>query len=190
MPADENPPTESRRDAVIDSRWEVALRAGQEAEGEQGSVEDELAIIHLLRHAHAPQALDDAAFDRAWDGIDAELDEQAASTGWRAWLRRPWLLGGGLATAAAAAAVLVMVWSGPTPGPDMGGAEGGQIAQNDPEPKTAAGMSATIEAQFAVLEPGARAKARRSIDQGRSDLRGDLVAEAIRADGRTMGGAP
>lgn len=190
MPADKTPRSESRDGAVLDPRWEVALRAGQEAEGEQGSIEDELAIIHLLRHARAPQALDDAAFDRAWDGIDAEFEQQAASTGWRAWLRRPWLFGGSAALAAAAAAVLVVVWSGP--GPEPAGTTHDVIAGADSidKPKSGASMAATIEAQFAVLEPGARAAVERSVDRGRSDLRGQLVAAAIKADGRTMGGAP
>jgi hypothetical protein len=51
-------------------------------------------------------------------------------------------------------------------------------------------MAATIEAQFAMLEPGARAEVARSVDAGRSSLRGELLASAIAADGRTMGGAP
>jgi hypothetical protein len=190
MPADDTPATEARRGAVLDPQWEVALRAGQAAEGEQGSVEDELAVLHLLRHARAPQPLDDAAFDRIHEQM-VELGElrPAAASGWRAWLRQPWVLGGGAALAAAAV-VLVVVVSGPEPTPDPG--HGGQLAQRDPiagEPDSL-GMAATIEAQFAMLEPGARAEVERSIDQGRSSLRGELVASAIAADGRTMGGAP
>ena len=99
----------------------------------------------------------------------------------------------GLATAAAA--VLVLVWSDPQP--DPGQDPQGTIAQvSDDEgggelpPRDPASMSATIEAQFAMLEPGARAKVDRSVDEGRDDLRGELVAAALRADGGTMGGAP
>jgi hypothetical protein len=188
MPADDTPATEARAGVVLDPQWEVALRSGQAAEGEQGSVEDELAVIHLLRHARAPQPLDDAALDRIWDAVDDA--RPAAASGWRAWLRQPWLLGGGAAVAAAAA-VLVVVWSGPSkpPVPD----HGGQVAQRDPvgESGDPLSMAATIEAQFAVLEPGARAEVERSIDEGRSSLRGELVAAAIHiSDGRTMGGAP
>jgi hypothetical protein len=191
MPADDTPATEARRGAVLDPQWEVALRAGQAAEGEQGSVEDELAVLHLLRHARAPQPLDDAAFDRIHEQM-VELGElrPAAASGWRAWLRQPWVLGGGAALAAAAV-VLVVVVSGPEPTPDPG--HGGQLAQRDHAQGVGLagdGMAATIEAQFAMLEPGARAEVERSIDQGRSSLRGELVASAIAADGRTMGGAP
>lgn len=189
MPADDTSATETRRGAVLDPSWEVALRSGQEAEGEHGSVEDELAVIHLLRHARAPQPLDDAALDRLWGDVDGSLKEAAASGGWRAWLRRPWLLGGSAALAATAAAVLVLVWSGPGPGPQPD--PGSQLAgTNVPPPTRAADMAATIEAQFAMLEPGARAEVERSVDEGRSSLRGELLASALRADGRTMGGAP
>lgn len=184
MSADDTPATEARRGAVLDPQWEVALRAGQAAEGEQGSVEDELAVIHLLRHARAPQPLDDAALDRVFGEIDHA--SRPAGGGWRAWLRQPWLLGG--AVAAAAAAVLVVVWPGDDPTP----APGGQVAVGDELPAGAdpSEMAAAVEAQFAMLEPGARAEVARSIDAGRSSLRGELVAAAIRADGRTQGGAP
>jgi hypothetical protein len=185
MAADDTTATEPRRGVVLDPHWEVALRSGQAAEGEQGSVEDELAVIHLLRHARAPQPLDDAALDRVLGQV--EQASRPVGGGWRAWLRQPWLLGG--AVAAAAAAVLVVVVSDPggKPTPD----QGGQVAGRDPVPEADAGaLAATIEAQFAMLEPGARAEVARSIDAGRSSLRGELVAEAIRADGRTQGGAP
>lgn len=187
MPADDRPQP-SR--AVLDPHWEVALRSGQEAEGEQGSVEDELAIVHLLRHARAPQPLDDDALDRVWSDLDAALDEEPhAASGWRAWLRRPWLVFGTAGVATAAAAVLVMVWAGPTEGP--GTTDPDAIAQVDEPPKADHGdLAATIEAQFALLEPGARAEVARSVDEGRAGLRGDLVASALKADGRTMGGAP
>jgi hypothetical protein len=187
MSADDDLATEARRGAVLDPQWEVALRSGQAAEGEQGSVEDELAVIHLLRHARGPQPLDDAALERIWDAVGEGARPAGAASGWRAWLRQPWLLGG--AAAAAAAVVLVVVWSGPggrPPGPDHG-----QVAAVDPEPVVDRGdMAATIEAQFAMLEPGARAEVARSVDAGRSSLRGELLASAIAADGRTMGGAP
>lgn len=188
MSADDTPATEARRGAVLDPQWEVALRAGQADEGEQGSVEDELAIIHLLRHARAPQPLSDAALDRVLGEIDQA--SRPVAGGWRAWLRQPWLLGG--AVAAAAAAVLVVVWPDGGTKPDVGG----QVAVRDPvTPEADPGaMAATIEAQFAMLEPGARAEVARDVDAGRSSLRSELVAAAIRssggADGRTQGGAP
>lgn len=185
MSADDTPATEARQSGVLDPQWEVALRSGQAAEGEQGSVEDELAVIHLLRHARAPQPLRDDALDRLWDDV-AEASRPAVG-GWRAWLRQPWLLGGAAAAAAAVLLVVVVSDPGPSPSPD----HGGQVAVRDPVPAVDhGGMAATIEAQFAMLEPGARAQVSRSIDEGRSSLRGELLAAAIASDGRTMGGAP
>ena len=186
MAADDTSATEPRRGAVLDPHWEVALRSGQAAEGEEGSVEDELAVIHLLRHARGPQPLDDAALDRVLGRIEQE--SRPAVGGWRAWLRQPWLLGGAVAAAAAAVLVVVVVRDPEQPTPNEGG---GQVAVRDPVPAADPGeLAATIEAQFAVLEPGARAEVARSVDAGRSSLRGELVAAAIRADGRTQGGAP
>ncbi len=188
MPADDTPATEASRGPVLDPQWEVALRLGQEAEGEQGSVEDELAVLHLLRHARAPQPLDDAAFDRVWGEVD-DARRASATTGWRAWVRKPWLLGGAAVAAAAAVLVVVVVTGPEQPGISV---PGERIAQRDALPEGPGGMAATIEAQFAMLEPGARAQVERSIDEGRSSLRDELVATAIHTsgDGRTMGGAP
>lgn len=187
MPADDTTATEPRRGAVLDPSWEVALRSAQAAEGEQGSVEDELAVIHLLRHARAPQPLDDDAFERVWGDLDGDLRHAAGASGWRAWLRRPWLLGSSAALAAAAAAVLVVVWSGPGPQPPPSERIAGH---QPPAAEGHADMAATIEAQFAMLEPGARAQVERSIDEGRSRLRGELLAAAIHVDGRTVRGVP
>ncbi len=187
MSADETTPP--RDSAVLDPEWEVALRAGQQAEGQAGSVEDELAVVHLLRHARAPQLPSEGDLERMWGDIEGGLDEQRAATGWRAWLRRPWLLGGGVAVAAAAAAVIVIVWSGPGPVPDSPGT----IARSDAGealPPEAADMAATIEAQFALLEPGARAAVERTVDLERRSVRDELLASAIAGDGRSMGGAP
>lgn len=186
MPVDDTPPP--RRRAVLDPEWEVALRAGQEAEGHSGSVEDELAIVHLLRHAREPQPLHDVDLDRMWGDLDAALEQPRPASGWRAWLQRPWLVFGSAGVATVAAAVLVMVWIGPTEGPDTSGPE--TIAQGTDPQLSPEGMAATIEAQFAVLEPEARAAVVRSVDEQRSGLRDELLVAAQRADGRTMGGAP
>jgi hypothetical protein len=185
MSADDNPATKARPSAVLDPQWEVALRSGQAAEGEQGSVEDELAVLQLLRHARAPQPLRDGALDRLWDDVAAA--SRPAVGGWRAWLQKPWLLGSAAAAAAAVLLVVVVSDPGPSPSPD----DGGRVAVRDPVPAVDHGaMAASIEAQFAMLEPGARAEVSRSIDEGRSSLRGELLAAAIASDGRTLGGAP
>ncbi|MFY0537357.1 hypothetical protein [Nannocystis pusilla] len=70
---------------VLDPAWEDELRRGQEAEGEAGSIEDELAIVRLLRHARAPEALTAGELDKLWSG---ELAPALTPTPW--WRRR-WL---------------------------------------------------------------------------------------------------
>ncbi len=195
MSADDTTATKARPGAVLDPQWEVALRAGQAAEGEQGSVEDELAVIHLLRHARGPEPLREGALDRLWGEVEAA--SRPVGGGWRAWLRQPWLLGGAAVAAAAAVLVVVVVQPGPEPGPERGlePGHGGQVAVREPLPAAGHGdMAAAAEAQFALLEPRARASVSHQIDEGRSSLRGQLVASALHAsgsgDGRTLGGAP
>lgn len=179
----------ARKPKVLSEDWEVALRAGQEGEGLAGSVEDELAVVHLLRHARAPEGLVQARLDAVWDDIDAELAKDAPVP----WWRRPWALVGGSAFAAAATAAVVVLVIGNT-GPSADPTETGQVAVGDDggdAPKVAAAdHAAALERQFQILAPGARERLASQVDDDRTQLRDQLLAKARAAGGGSMGGAP
>lgn len=161
---------------VLDPAWEDALRSAQEVEGGAGSVEAELGIVHLLRHARAPERVGDDALASVWAEIESELAEARPLP----WWRRGWVvLGGTVAAAAAAAAILVVVWPGPE-GPGEG------------EPRVARGESpaATLERQFELLAPAARAELGRTVEASRGSMRHELLGLATGSAGKTVGGAP
>lgn len=162
---------EAQHEAVTDPVWEQELRAGMDAEGDAGSVEPELAVARLLRHAHAPAELSDARETAIWREIAGRLDEAApVRVSWWRRLSQPWIVAP--AAAMAAAAVLFLVTRPPTSGP--GGA--------DRAPRTASAdageLAAQLEGQFAVLAPGARAAVAERVDDSRSDVRSSLLAKA------------
>lgn len=175
-------PRPRTKGGVLDPAWEDALRAGQAEEGLSGSVEPELAIVHLLRHARAPERPGDDALDRAWGSIDDAIAGPAKVP----WWKRPWtVVGGTAAVAAAAAVVLVIVMPGPRPGGEVsgGGAEGGPIAE-------LGSQADALEQQFQILAPGARDRVAKSVDEDRGKMRDDLLAMALKSGTGTMGGAP
>lgn len=147
---------------VLDPAWEDELRSGQEAENEAGSVEAELAIVRLLRHARAPDELDAAALDRLWSSEIAPAIAPAP------WWRRRWLWGA-VPAVAAAAVVMIVVVGGPKDGPAPMSAERAPAA---PGPSTAE----LLAQQFARLEPEARRDLEASVDDGRDVLRHELLA--------------
>lgn len=170
---------------VLDPDWEVALRAGQEEDGNAGSVEDELAIVHLFRHAASPESLGDAAFERIWADVEAEI---APAPWWKKLIG--WRVAGPALAVAAAAVVVVIVWPReqmPEPKPDT-------VASADPESESTADL---LAAQFEILAPAARDGIAETVDDGRGALRNDLIALAVstrppgpEGDGKTVGGAP
>jgi hypothetical protein len=185
---------------VLDPRWEDDLRAGHDADGGQGSVERELEVLHVLRHARAPEPIDDARLDALWGEIEAQAFPSAHGTTW--WRRRWWVA---LVPAATAAVVLFFV----VPrqggdGLDRGDAASEPVARADAAPtsgRPSAAQAASAEdamlpaaapaeraeekrqrsiyeEQFAALAPRSRVIVAGAVDDGRGKLRAELIADA------------
>lgn len=151
-------PDDERPGSVLTPDWEDALRAGQAEDGEAGSVDAELAVIHLLRHARAPEALAPADLDRVW------REQLAPAISPVPWWRRKWLWG--VVPAAATAALLVVVLRG----------------GDDPAPQVAAATSKSpaqaLARQFEQLEADARHDLDTRVDEDRGTLRSELLTLA------------
>lgn len=109
---------------VVDAAWEQALLRGRDEDAGEavgGSLEAELATLHLLRHVREPEAMSAAQLDATWADIDLAITP-AKVPFWRAaWFK--WLMPVG-----AAAAVAFIFVRGPGVGGDA--SEGsGEIAR-------------------------------------------------------------
>lgn len=173
----EQTPVTSRPESVLDPAWEDALRAGQAEDGGAGSVEAELAVIHLLRHARAPEPLAPDTQGRLWR---AEIAPQISPVPW--WRRR-WLWG--VVPVAATAALLVVVLR---PGVDEMTGEGEATVAAAPaqaaEGKLIAAAPSPARAladQFDRLEGDARRELGGRVDRGRGVMRAQLLAMATTA---------
>lgn len=169
-------PDSERTGSILDPAWEDALRAGQAEEGEAGSVDAELAVIHLLRHARAPEPLSPAALDRLWS---SEIAPEITPLPW--WRRR-WLWGVVPATATAALLIVVL---------RSGSDDGSIVADRSPaaaapgETLIAAATPSSARAlkqQFAQLEGDARRDLGVRVDRGRGVMRSQLLAAASAGD--------
>jgi hypothetical protein len=166
----EQTPSKPRTDSILDPAWEDALRAGQAEDGGAGSVEDELAVIHLLRHARAPEPIDPAALDRLWS---AEIAPAITPV---AWWRRRWLWG--VAPLAATAALLIVVLRGDDGEPTHVAQATTQAAGEGLLIADAAPSARALELQFAQLEDDARRDLDGDVDRGRGVMRSQLLATA------------
>lgn len=158
----------SRRAVVLDPKWEDELRRGQEEDGEAGSLDAELAVVHLLRHARAPEPLDDDALSELWS---RELAPAIAPV---PWYRRRWLWGAVPAVAAAAVVMIVVV----SPDRTTNLAVEDRATAARPPTGAAPSTSQLLAQQFAQLEPAARGELGDRVDDDRGVLRRDLLALA------------
>ncbi len=171
---------------VLDPAWEDELRAGQEQDGGAGSVDDELAALHLLRHLREPEALSPEDLEGIWRSMELELRPKP-------WWQRVWFFVGAPALAGGAALLLVLatppsgtVEEGPKIAAASAPTTSGTKATPAPTPAsssdaalTASASAALLEQHFAVLEPGARRKLAGRVDVRRAQARGDLLARAV-----------
>lgn len=99
---------------VLDPSWELELERGRDADEEApnaGSIEPELAMLHLLRHAREPESLSELELDGMWSDISAVVApakkswfERVGAAFSGQWAR--WLL------PVAGAAVVVLIFRG------------------------------------------------------------------------------
>lgn len=133
---------------VLDPAWEDELRAGQTQEGESGSLEAELAALHLLRHARAPEPLSAAAMEEVWGAI-------APVVAPRPWWRRAWVLAGVPALAGAAALLIALLPAGEVDRADTQAAKGEAAAPTVDRAAMADGGRREAEQEYSPPPPTA-----------------------------------
>jgi hypothetical protein len=173
--------TESKQSPpVLDPEWEESLRRGQQEEGEAGSVDAELAFVHLFRHAREPEELSSDQLDALWREIEGEVAPAR-----EVWWRKAWVWWTAPAVAAAAVLLVVVVQPG-EPEDSTVALEDAQLQDRkseealppsaSPSPSASEG-AATSEAEHAELAQATP----------NDDISSDKTARSTRS---TMGASP
>ncbi|HGG58150.1 MAG TPA: hypothetical protein ENK31_10175 [Nannocystis exedens] len=131
--------SDSARRQVVDPVWEDELRAGQEQDGGAGSVDEELAVLHLLRHLREPEVLGEADLEGIWRSMEPVLKPKP-------WWQRAWFFVGAPALAGGAALLLVLG----TPTQNSGPAD---AAAGDPKIAVADGARPTLQREAPASVP-------------------------------------
>lgn len=171
--------TESKHSPpVLDPEWEESLRRGQEEEGEAGSVDAELAFIHLFRHAREPEELSPDQLDAIWREIEGEVAPAR-----EVWWRKAWVWWTAPAIAAAAVLLVVVVQPGESEQSTVARHEAplqDQKSAESPPPPGASPSPTAIEgaaAPEAEATPSEAKRARTAMGDGRADPAADAVDE-------------
>jgi len=167
---------------VLDDAWEQELVMGQEAAGEAGDLEADLAMLHLLRHARDPEPLGEDALGDVLAQVRA-AGAQAAAPWWRHSLIR-WVA----VPACAGLAVVLIVRPGEGDRATVAAVaideRGGDALSDRQEAFAEATVPARrgsspakpYETQFAALEGSARESLRDAVFASRSLARHDWLA--------------
>ena len=153
---------------VLDPSFEDALVRGQEEDGGAGGLDDDLALVHLMRHAREPESLSPADLDGLWGSIEKEAFPQRRF----AWSRMLWAA---LPIAAAAAITLVILMPR-----DPGVPSELARSESKPAPGASAPTAAEEEARGRVDKKGKREAAEPEAAASRAE---GAVAAADEADG-------
>ena len=188
-------PPESKP-GVLHEAWERELIAGQTEAGEAGDLEADLAMVHLLRHARAPEALRDEDAERVLTQV------RAATRPRRFWEAR-WARLARWVAVPAAAGLVALVLSRPEEGLDgLKGGPGSELVARAPgdrpsvdaeasEAEASLAAEAAVpadgatpdaaatrplhEVQFAALAPSDRASVRDVVGRSRTSVRHDWL---------------
>lgn len=141
--------------------WEDQLRAGQAEAGESGPLDDELAVVELLRHVAAPPELTDLELARGWKALGLPQARPASPEGLaqHRWVTGAWL--GAVGVLVAAAILAFVMIRGPR------------------HQDAVASLATTLESQFLTLLPGAAAEHARFVEGERRTLRTARVAALV-----------
>lgn len=175
--------TESKHSPpVLDPEWEESLRRGQEEEGEAGSVDAELAFVHLFRHAREPEELSPDQLDAIWREIEGEVAPAR-----EAWWRKAWVWWTAPAVAAAAVLLVVVVQPG-EPENSTVARQDAPLQDRKSTEAPAPGASRSPSAIEGAAAPEAEASESKAKDDALSEKQARTTAGAGRGDKGADGG--